>query len=153
MKRIGLSLGIGFILIGCGAPLWFSRSVDALRASPKLEPRLLEVRADQAWQASGISIEAGDMLIVRYVSGLWSPWPGGASDALGIGGDPRCTCNVLQGVSHAALIGKVGEGEPFFVGSNFRHRMGEEGMLYFSINDNRLTDNTGTLLVQVEIWR
>lgn len=153
MKKISLGLWIGILLIGCGAPFWFGRSVGAWRASQKLPPRLIEVRADQAWQASGISIEAGDLLIVRYVSGLWSPWPGGAYDALGSGGDPLCTCNVLQGVSHAALIGKIGESEPFFVGGNFRHRMGEAGMLYFGINDNRLTDNSGALLVQVEIWR
>lgn len=141
------------MLIGCSAPYWFVQSVGAWRASQKLPPRLIKVHADQAWQASGISIEAGDLLIVRYVSGLWSPWPGGAYDALGSGGDPRCTCNVLQGVSHAALIGKIGESEPFFVGGNFQHRMGEAGMLYFGINDSRLTDNSGALLVQVEIWR
>ncbi|GAB4480995.1 MAG: hypothetical protein Kow0088_22930 [Anaerolineales bacterium] len=119
-----------------------------------MQPILIEVRAERAWNDTGIVIEPGDLLVIRYVSGFWSPWSGGAFDAIGSGGDPDCDCNVIKGVSHAALIGKVGaDGLPFFVGENFRQRMGETGMLYLGINDMRITDNSGSLLVQVEVWR
>lgn len=111
------------------------------------------MRADREWNDTGIVLQQGDLLIIRYVSGLWSPWAGGSCDAIGSGGDPRCACNVLKGVSHAALIGKVGEGSPFFVGENFHHRMGEAGVLFLGINDTRTTDNSGSLLVQVEVWQ
>lgn len=154
LKKLSLVILIEILILGCSMPFLFSRSTPNIGASQKLEPRLFEVRADQAWNDTGIFLEQGDLLIIRYVSGFWSPWSGGAFDAIGSGGDPDCDCNVIKGVSHAALIGKVGaDGLPFFVGENFRQRMGETGMLYLGINDMRITDNSGSLLVQVEVWR
>lgn len=153
MRRLFLGIVLWLFLLGCSAPLIFRRSTSAIQASPKLEPRLVEVRADVEWNDTGIVVRAGDLLVIRYVSGLWSPWKGSTYDAIGSGGDPNCGCNVLKGVSHAALIGKIGETNPFFVGANFHHRMGEAGILYLGINDTRTTDNSGSLFVEVEVWR
>ncbi|MFN3308683.1 MAG: hypothetical protein ACK44E_05675 [Anaerolineales bacterium] len=152
-KKFLLVILLWLFLLGCSAPFWFMRSLPTSPVSVKLEPRLIEVRADQAWHNTGIVLQPGDLLVIRYVSGLWSPWPGGMYDAIGFGGDPKCDCNVLKGVSHAALIGKLNDGLPFFVGDNFRQRVGESGVLYLGINDLRISDNSGALLVQVEVWR
>jgi hypothetical protein len=152
-KKLLLNAMLGFSILACRAPFLFSKSGQGFQASQKLAPRLIEVRADQAWNNTGIILREGDLLIIRYVSGVWSPWRGGAFDAIGSGGDPNCDCNVLKGVSHAALIGKVGEGMPFFIGEQFRLRLAEAGILYLGINDRRTTDNSGSLFVQVEVWR
>lgn len=152
-KKFLPSILLWVFLLGCSAPFWFMRSLPISPVSPKTEPRLIEVRADQAWHNTGVVLQPGDLLVIRYVSGLWSPWPGGTYDAIGSGGDPNCGCNVLKGVSHAALIGKIGEGNPFFVGANFHHRVGEAGILYLGINDTRTTDNSGSLFIEVEVWR
>ncbi len=116
-------------------------------------PTRLRVYADEAWTDTGIDIRAGDRLSIEAVSGEWSPWAGGSYDALGSGGDPRCDCNVLLGASHAALIGRIGDGRPFLVGDDFLGASGEAGRLFLGINDTRLEDNDGSIRVRVEVIR
>jgi len=113
----------------------------------------LLVNAAEGWQDSGFEVQAGDRLIIRYLSGQWSPWPGQAYDAVGSGGDPACRCNVMEAVSHAALIGRIGENDPFLVGSRYEHVVGESGPLLLRINDADLNDNSGALEVLVEVER
>lgn len=120
---------------------------DAARAAT------VRAAAQEAWTDTGIEVAAGDRLEIEYVDGLWSPWPGGSYDAVWSGGDPRCDCNVLMGVSHAALIGRVGGGAPFLVGSRWESRAGESGRLFLGINDTRLGDNSGWLEVRVTVGR
>jgi len=117
------------------------------------QSQIVEVYADQAWNDTGIAIRSGDLLTIDYLAGKWSPWPGDSYDAIGSGGDPVCRCNVLNGVSHAALLGRIGDQEIFFVGDQFHHRVGEEGTLYLGINDVDLGDNSGSLQVEVTIHR
>jgi hypothetical protein len=107
----------------------------------------VRVLADRAWTDTGVDVLSGEQLQIDYLHGQWSPWPGDAFDALGFGGDPRCDCNQMAGVSHAALIGRIGDGEPFFVGDHWLQGAGTSGRLYLGINDTRLSDNTGWLEV------
>lgn len=111
----------------------------------------LEIEARLGWTDTGIDLQPGDDLSIVYVSGEWSPWPGGHYDALGFGGDPRCDCNVLPGVSHAALIGHLGEADPFLVGGRYEQAIGQGGRLWLGINDTRLDDNDDALIVRVEV--
>lgn len=116
-----------------------------------LDAKIMEVEAKDGWNNTHIEVEAGDLLTITYVSGKWSPWPGDKFDAIGSGGDPRCRCNVMEGVSHAALIGRIGDHEPFLVGERYHHSIGESGILYLGINDVDLYDNSGYLQVKVEV--
>ena len=59
----------------------------------------------------------------------------------------------MDGVSHAALIGRIEENQPFLVGSDYRHRVGEFGRLYLGINDVDLYDNSGSLEVEITVVR
>lgn len=110
----------------------------------------VRVKAASGWTDTRIALRAGDRFRIRYESGQWSPWPGGSYDAMGSGGDPRCACNVMLGVSHAALIGRIGDGPAFFVGGGLLAVAVEPGHLYLGINDTRLGDNSGWLDVRVE---
>ncbi len=110
-----------------------------------------ELQAIDGWTGTGIRINPGDQVIITYLSGVWSPWPGGAYDAIGSGGDPNCTCNVVAGISHAALIGRVGQGQIFLVGRSFDMHTGESGDLFLGINDSQPADNSGSIRVLVEI--
>ena len=116
-----------------------------------LDAEIIDVEASEGWNNTHIEVEEGDLLTITYVSGKWSPWPGDKYDAIGSGGDPRCRCNVMEGVSHAALIGRIGDHEPFLVGERYHHSIGESGILYLGINDVDLYDNSGRLQVRVEI--
>lgn len=111
----------------------------------------VRVAADRAWTDTGLDVPAGEQLEIVYLSGLWSPWPGGRYDALGSGGDPRCDCNQLKGVSHAALIGRFGDGDPFLVGTRWASVVGEGGRLFLGINDSRLEDNDGWLEIRIRL--
>jgi hypothetical protein len=112
---------------------------------------IIKVEAKEGWNNTHIKVETGDILTITYVSGRWSPWSGEGFDAIGSGGDPRCRCNVMEGVSHAALIGRIGDNEPFLVGERYHHSIGESGILYLGINDVDIYDNSGRLQVRVEI--
>ncbi len=116
-----------------------------------LDAEIMDVEAREGWNNTHIEVEAGDLLTITYVSGKWSPWPGDKYDAIGSGGDPRCRCNVMEGVSHAALIGRIGDHEPFLIGERYHHSIGESGILYLGINDVDIYDNSGHLQVKVEI--
>ncbi len=110
----------------------------------------VRVPADQAWTDTQIDLAAGDQLEIEFQGGMWSPWPGGNYDAIGSGGDPLCDCNRLMGVSHAALIARLGDSEPFLVGNHWAQAVGEGGRLFLGINDTRLDDNAGWLEVWIE---
>ena len=116
-----------------------------------LDSEIFRVEAREGWTNTHIKVEAGDFLRITYLSGKWSPWPGEEFDAIGFGGDPRCRCNVIQGVSHAALIGRIGDQDPFLVGERYQHAVGESGILYIGINDVDVYDNSGLLKVKVEV--
>jgi hypothetical protein len=113
------------------------------------EAGVVRVLADRAWTDTGVDVLSGERLQIDYLRGMWSPWPGDAFDAIGFGGDPRCDCNQMAGVSHAALLGRIGDGEPFFLGDHWDQGAGESGRLYLGINDTRLSDNTGWLEVVI----
>lgn len=116
-----------------------------------MDSEIFNVEARDGWTNTHIKVEAGDLLTITYVSGRWSPGSGEENDAIGCGGDPRSLNNVILGVSHAALIGRIGDHEPFLVGERFHHSMGESGILYLGINDSDLNNNSGHLQVKVEI--
>jgi hypothetical protein len=109
----------------------------------------VRVAADEPWADTGIDVAAGMRIEIDYVDGLWSPWPGGSYDAIGSGGDPRCDCNRLRGVSHAALIGRLGDQEPFLVADHWEQIAGQGGRLFLGMNDSRLEDNSGWIEVRI----
>jgi hypothetical protein len=137
---------LGFVLLSIAC----SFSVDLGQSS---QTKIIDVRADQVWTSTGIEIEAGDLLTINYISGRWSPGLYEDVDALGYGGNPRSINNVIMGVSHAALIGRIGDHDPFFVGDHFHHTVGESGVLFLGINDKDLGNNSGTLAVEIQVTK
>jgi hypothetical protein len=145
LKHILLPISVSIILV-------ISCSFTFDLGSPD-NYEIVTVEAAKEWNDTGIIVGAGDLLKIKYIAGEWSPWPGGAYDAIGSGGDPRCRCNVMDAVSHAALIGRIEEEQPFLVGMEYRHHVGESGKLYLGINDVDLYDNSGTLDVEITVIR
>jgi len=127
-----------------------SFSVDL---GPSSHSEIIDVQADQVWTRTGVEIEAGDHLVISYLSGRWSPGHYEEVDAIGYGGNPRSINNVIMGVSHAALIGRIGDHDPFFVGDHFSHTVGESGTLFLGINDTDLGNNAGSLQIEVEVTK
>ncbi len=144
-----------YLFLACLALVLVSCQVSFLRNNSSQDEtftaRTFTVTARSGWTGTGIRVQAGTHLKIRYLSGQWSPWPGGAYDAIGFGGDPRCDCNVIPAVSHAALIARIGDSQPFLVGKELDLRTGESGELYLGINDTDLNDNSGSMEVEVQV--
>ncbi|MBN2502845.1 MAG: hypothetical protein JXB38_18845 [Anaerolineales bacterium] len=140
--RFAPILLLGLASLACAVAVDLENTPDA---------KTITVEAKEGWTDTQITVEAGDHLTITYISGKWSPWGGGEYDAIGSGGDPLCRCNVVMGVSHAALIGRIGDNAPFLVGTEYQHTIGESGTLYLGINDVDIDDNSGSLRVLVEV--
>lgn len=84
-------------------------------------------------------------------SGEWRWGPNRRDDAAGERNSPRNYLRPMPGQPAPALIGRIGDGAaPFIIGAEagpFRVR--SSGRLYLGINDDVLTDNTGSLRVTI----
>ena len=101
--------------------------------------------ASGCWMNSEISIHAGQTVVIR-ASGEINTWGGragsngNANGQTGICGAVQCP---LQGVGYGALIGRLEDLPPFFVGTMLRFTATNDGQLYFTVNDWKCDDNSG----------
>jgi hypothetical protein len=98
------------------------------------------------WVSTGLTIPAGaTVTITAYGSAKWrlpdtdSTGPNGTADFPSTG-----ICNVMQGVTHMRLIGRVG-GNMFSVGASYSGQPGA-GELELRQNDSCVSDNEGSFI-------
>jgi hypothetical protein len=106
-----------------------------------------KVPATQPWTDTTIELGAGDEITITANGEVIDDinnhpdrtfTPDGEPDLEGEhSGDPH------RDINHAALIGKVGDGEAFFVGSDHAFTAADAGRLHLGINDGRFDDNAG----------
>ncbi len=116
---------------------------------------MIEVKADQMWNDTGIDLIDSQSVTIKYDSGTWSVNPDcGNIDAEG---GPFIAKNgyLLPGSKEGCLVGKIGDGQPFYVGKSLT-LSGKSGRLYLSANDDvnglygkGYKDNSGELTVLV----
>jgi hypothetical protein len=121
----------------------------------------ITVFANQAWQDTGITIITGEILTIKYLSGLWR-WTGDRADFDG-NGDPAATgrylgtcddCPIIDAPLEA-LIGKIGlNGIPFLIGNNINYVPNDtenNQKLFLMGNDGLygLHDNVGSIEVSI----
>jgi hypothetical protein len=86
-------------------------------------------------------------------SGQANTWEGKDISNGGPDGQPKNMCGdvkcPLLGANYGALIGRIGEGETFLVGSRLEFTPEEEGDLYLTINDWECSDNSGSFTVTI----
>jgi hypothetical protein len=104
----------------------------------------------QQWTPTGIAVRRGD----------WVTFSTSGSIRIGGEGNPTAGPDGVNaytlapgapaaGAPAGALIGRVGNGQPFLVGSRNRVQMPAAGQLFLGVNDGHLQDNDGTFQVQV----
>jgi eukaryotic-like serine/threonine-protein kinase len=108
------------------------------------------------WLDTGVSLNAGDGFGIRasgtiYINpALTAESPDGDPNCTQAGGpaaatefpDPDATCY--------SLIGRIGDGTPFEIGSAAQLVAATAGELYIEINDNYYPDNTGSWDVRIK---
>ena len=110
------------------------------------------------WQSSGVAIQQGGAYRVT-ATGEWQVAP--TCPKTGPDGEPLYTVlcwniggQLIAGVSHAALIGKIGHrGTPFSIGRQRQFTAHHDGFLYYMVNDASewFADNTGRVTATIEL--
>jgi len=106
------------------------------------------VQANQQWNDGGITVKKGDR-VAFSTSGQISIGPGmnAGPDGDGTMHNPAYPVAAMAG---GGLIGRVGNGTPFPIGSNSQPIvMPNDGRLMLGVNDNELADNSGAFTVTV----
>lgn len=130
--------------------------------SPAPRTQLLTVPADAGWVETGANIELGDRLVIAAEGTVVLIDGGGPITP--VGGSIRCDRDeaearsgmtfalecLLDSAPFGALIGRIGDGSPFLVGSAADVTADRGGPLLLAVNDCcSLEDNSGALTVQV----
>ena len=115
-----------------------------------------------SWQSTGIKVTAGDVLkfhatgqVVHWKSadGTQKKYcgPDGSGPGACSGPEPCC---LAPGLGDNALVGKIGSGSPFYIGSNKTITAGGSGILYLGMNETvhcgGCADNEGSWTVYIE---
>ena len=138
-----------------GSQQYYDLMITVEAPAPQPDDTVYTVIAYQEWQNTGVWLQAGQTVSIQSVSGTWSPWPNYLVDANGCtdislcSQDPAQPSNAAPVALHAALIGKIGDGQPFGVGMGAVVTASSEGTLYLRINDISLSDNSGSITVEI----
>jgi PA-IL-like protein len=107
------------------------------------------VRGDQAWTDTGVRLSSGETFRID-ASGFVNWGPNRNDDPNGEASSPYNANRPLPNRAGGALIARIGNGQPFFVGSGMQSfRASTSGPLYLGINDDFLRDNSGSFRVIV----
>jgi hypothetical protein len=119
----------------------------------------LAVNSKVVWQDSGVDIQSGIPVSVRYLSGKWMCSPGaGWTDANGTSRYIAKPGYAMPGANEGALVGKIGgNGAPFLIGNSKVLPANQNGRLYLSINDDvpprygaGFVDNQGSINISIQ---
>jgi hypothetical protein len=110
----------------------------------------VEVRANQAWTDSGVTVRRGERM--RFVASGEINFGAAAGQSAGPGGNSSMKSGSypVPDLPVGALIGRVGNGQPFPIGASGQViGMPAAGRLQLGINDDQHGDNGGAFRVQV----
>ena len=114
-----------------------------------MRERQVNVTAREAWTDTGIDVRRGQEIYIQ-ANGETRWGPNRRDGAAGERNSPYNAGRPLPDRPAAALLGRIGEQDVFFIGGDtgpFRVR--GDGRLYLGINDDVLVDNSGALRVTI----
>lgn len=127
-------------------------------------PSSIVVRGDSAWTDTGIDLQAGEVLdiaangtvnceqketLLQRVPTVVGP-AGTYLYRESVADKPFPLPAAAGGPAPAyALIGRIGDGPPFYVGRRISRQVSRSGRLYLGVNDYDLADNSGHFLAEV----
>jgi hypothetical protein len=111
-------------------------------------PGTINVVANQEWTDTGIVVREGETLALR-ANGQIELAPNQRTGAAGIAGGRRGDQTPLPAAPAGALIARIDDGAPFLIGSQTSVRMPASGRLFFGVNDDVVSDNSGEYQVTI----
>lgn len=112
------------------------------------------LEAFACWVDTGLALAAGKTVVID-AGGMANTSGGRDISNGGPDGQPANQCGAiecpLRGAQYGTLIGRVGEGETFVVGSHLELTPAEAGKLFLTINDWDCTDNSGGFDISINL--
>jgi hypothetical protein len=125
-------------------------SRDEGRVVPRrMRERTVVVDPTDQWNDTGIDVRNGQEIYFE-TSGQVTWSPNRRVDADGTRNSKPDTNRPLPERNSGALIGRIGERDVFFIGTDVGpFRVRGNGRLYLGVNDDQLDDNTGSYRVRI----
>jgi hypothetical protein len=120
--------------------------------APGVGSRTVRVNAQQRWTDAGVDVRAGDTLTINASGSI--QMSDNAQDTASPAGSRtgrRAPDAPILNQSAGALIARIDDFGPIFVGDRRSITAPVSGRLYFSINDDHLPDNRGEFSVTVGV--
>jgi hypothetical protein len=110
----------------------------------------VRVPGNQQWVPTGFNVRRGETIRIN-ASGevMWSPEQADRATPAGAASRRKAGLPPVGDAPGGALVGRVGNGQPFLIGNRGSVRMPANGELFLGINDDVLTDNRGNFRVLV----
>jgi len=110
--------------------------------------RGINVAGNRAWTATGLSVRRGEPLTINASGQV--KIGGNDGQAFGPGGASETNPgNPIPSAQTGALIGRIGNGAPFVIGTSNRIQAPAAGQLFLGVNDSYFNDNFGNFDVEV----
>lgn len=111
----------------------------------------ITVPANRQWTATGITVRQGQRLTITAQGDIrLSSDPNDRATASGIVNQRYDSRAPLPRTLAGALIGRIGNGEPFGIGANNTFTAPGTGQLFLGINESNVSDNEGSFQVTVQ---
>ena len=121
-------------------------------ASGNYSPGAFRVPANGGWVNTGIRVRRGEN--VSFDTSGEVQLSESRSDRAQAAGTPRTASRApLPNVNAGALIGRVGNSQPFGIGNQTSVPMPFDGILYLAVNDDERSDNAGEFVVSIRRTR
>lgn len=118
---------------------------------PRAEVPSIEVMVDgtKPWTDTRVDVVAGD--VVEVVA--WSEVFHNEGSSIGPEGFPNRPdlLTPLVSANHAGLLGRIGTGEPFYMGRGTTFEAERNGRLILGINDSGLENNRGFFTAEITV--
>lgn len=111
----------------------------------------ISVSPRQAWTTTGMTVRKGEVLTFNTSGEV--QLSGDASDVATSAGSKtgrHATGAPLPTALAGALIGRIGNGQPFAIGNQTRIPMPAAGQLFLGVNDDGFDDNQGEFRVDIQ---
>jgi len=144
---------VAVIVVGAGLLFLLTRSSGG---PTTIGPKSVNVPGTATWTDTGIDLHEGDDVSVTASGTVFPGLPDRSIAATpdGVPNRPEFrSANVVAGVDHSGLIGRVGAtGQPFVVGHDDRFTAAA-GRLFLGINDVGVENNDGSFSASVTVTR
>ena len=110
----------------------------------------ITVSPKQPWTSTGITVRKGEVVTFNTTGEVQlSNDPSDVATAAGSKTGRRATGAPLPNALAGALIGRIGNGQPFGIGNQTTVPMPAAGQLFLGINDDGFDNNQGELRVEI----